>query len=101
LVRAILPAKDGLQGLHVQRTPRPVQQVLIHLIECGSALEQQIPAQLQLIKRILILEPGPLLLGHIQGETQTRRIKPEALAAWGFDGAQITQLKSLGLGFRD
>jgi alpha-methylacyl-CoA racemase len=25
----------------------------------------------------------------------------EALAAWGFDGAQITQLKSLGLGFRD
>jgi alpha-methylacyl-CoA racemase len=39
---------------------------------------------------------------------QVRRAPPErgaggreALAAWGFDGAQITQLKSLGLGFRD
>jgi hypothetical protein len=55
VMRAILPAKDGLESFHVQRPVRPVQQLLIHLIERGSTIEQQVPAVFQLVKRILIL----------------------------------------------
>ncbi len=76
VVRTILPAKDGREGFHIQRTARPVQQFLIHLIQRRSALEQQVAAVFQLIKRILILEFRALLLIPIQRETQTRGIEP-------------------------
>src|SRR5437867_6230503 len=76
IVRTILPAKDGREGFHIQRTARPVQQLLIHLVQRRSALEQQVAAVFQLIKRILILEICALLLIRVQRKTQTRGIEP-------------------------
>src|SRR5260370_26847648 len=61
-IRAILPAKDGLESLQIQRPPRPVQQLLVHLVESTAAMEQQVAALLDLIERILIPESGTLLL---------------------------------------
>src|SRR5437867_5134409 len=44
MVRAILPAKDGLESLYIQRAPRPVQQFFIDFIHRGAAPKQQVPA---------------------------------------------------------
>ena len=76
VVRAILPAKDGLEAFHVQRTPCPVQQLFVHFVECGPAFEQQVTAVFQLVKRIRVLKLRLFLLLRIERETQTCRVKP-------------------------
>ena len=61
-------SKDRLHAIQTQRNPRPVDERLENLFHRGSGLEQEIPAVLDLINGILILERTPLLFFQIEGE---------------------------------
>jgi hypothetical protein len=66
------------------------------LIHPAAQLEQQIPAVLQLVVRILVPEPTPLLLFQIQSEAQATGVDP-TLA----DLAQPPYRRFLGQGICD
>src|SRR6266540_5069831 len=74
--RTPLGPKQGSQLRHVQSSTGTVNHPLKDLLHLSAAGEEQVPAVLDLVDRILVVKPSPLLLQNIQSETQARRIDP-------------------------
>ena len=69
-------SEDGPDGLQVQRRAAAVNQRLKHLLHLSADFEDQIPAVLDLIVRVLIIKPAPLLFLQIEGKAQAGAIDP-------------------------
>src|SRR5207247_11301417 len=89
-------AQNGFHGAEIHPGARTVDQRLEDLVHPPAEGEDEIPAVLQLVGRVLIAKPAPPLLVEIERETQTRRIDP-ALA----DLAQSPYRPRVGQGVCD
>ena len=76
LFRTVPIAEDGLNDLELKRRPAAVNWRLKHLLHIATQVEDQIPAVLDLLVRVLILKPAPLLLLPIERDTQASGIDP-------------------------
>jgi hypothetical protein len=71
-----LVSEDGPDGLEVQRRAAAVNQRLKHLLYVSADFENQIPAVLDLIVRVLITKPALPLLLQVEGKAQADGINP-------------------------
>src|SRR6516165_6001865 len=76
VLRTALVAQDGPNGLQIQQHAAAVNQCLKHLLHVATDFENQVPAVLHLIIRVLVMKPALLLLFQVERETQAGGINP-------------------------
>jgi len=69
-------AKDGLDGLYIQRGSRSINDAVKNLIQSSPTRKEKVTAILALINRIGVMKATVLLFRKIQSETQAGRVNP-------------------------
>jgi hypothetical protein len=73
---AALVSEDGSDGLEIKPSTAAVNEGLKDLFHPSAQFKYEIPAVFDLVVRVSILKPAPLLLLKIEGKTEAGGINP-------------------------